>query len=54
MFAQSGVYDATVEVDFGGVGNDLEEGESVVEFIVIVVTKGLDPGFDFLAGQRRR
>jgi hypothetical protein len=48
MLAEGGVYDAAVEVDFGSVGNDLKGGESVIEFIVIVVTEGLDPGFDFL------
>jgi hypothetical protein len=54
MFAEGGVYDAAVEVDFGGVGDDLKGGEGVVEFTVIVVTEGLDPGFDFLASERRQ
>jgi len=54
MFAEGGVYDAAVEVDFGGVGDDLKGGEGIVEFTVIVVTEGLDPGFDFLASERRQ
>lgn len=52
MFAEGRVYDTAVEEDFGGVGNVTEGAQGLVEFAVVVVGKGLDPGFDFLWHKR--
>lgn len=48
MFAQRGVNHAHVEEYLAGVANLVELAERIVEFIVVVASKGSDPSLDFL------
>lgn len=48
VFAQSGVDDTHVEEDLAGVTDLVKLLESIIELVVVVVTKGGNPGLDFL------
>lgn len=42
------MYYTAVEQDLGGVGNGVEDTQRLFELLIIIVTQGFDPGFDFL------
>lgn len=42
------MYYTAVEQDLGGVGNGVEDTQGLFELLIIIVTQGFDPGFDFL------
>lgn len=48
MLSESGMDDTDVEEDLGGVGDLVERGQRLVEFVVVIAGQGLDPGFYFL------
>ena len=49
MLAQRRMYDTAIEEDFGSVGDLVKGGQRIVEFVVVVEVKRLDPRFDFLS-----
>lgn len=48
MLSQSSVDDTTIEEDFGRVWDIIEDVESLLIFLVIVMRESLYPGLDFL------
>lgn len=54
MFTDGGVDDPAIEQDLGGVGDIIEDGQGLLELLVVVVTQRLDPSFDFLAQMRKK
>ena len=48
MLAQSGVDDAHVEENLARVGDFVELAKSIVELIVVIATKGRNPGLNLL------
>ncbi len=48
VLSKSGMYNTTIEKDFGCVGYAIESLESFVKFIVVIMSQGSNPGFNFL------
>lgn len=48
MFTNGGVDDPAIEQDLGGIGDVIEDGQGLLELLVVVVAQRLDPSFDFL------
>jgi hypothetical protein len=48
VLAESSMDDAHVEEDLAGVGDLVKLSQSIFELVVVVATKGRNPGLDFL------
>jgi len=47
------MYDPTVEQYLGCVCDGIENGQGFLEFLIVIVTEGLDPSLYFLQTVRR-
>ena len=48
MFSQRRMNHTAIEQNLWGVGNTVEGFESLVDLVIVVLSEGGDPGFDFL------
>lgn len=53
MFTDGGMDNPAVKQDLGGIGDVVENGQGLLEFLIVVVTQRFDPSFNFLEWIRK-
>jgi hypothetical protein len=48
MFTDGGMDDTAIKQDLGGIGDVVEDGQGLLELLIVIVTQRFDPSFNFL------